>query len=524
MEVNLANDGSPSGTWQGRAQITQPLASGPNGVIGVDVSDLEGRHRIRVVIDGASNSPLTLGTLQLDRTAPVASSISLTPEGGVVVADWIQSDALSGTDPAAPVVVEVNASPAGDAAGVWVPFAEQPAPGDGRKTARTSLASLPDGRHLVRARTRDRAGNVAIPTLGTVTSDATPPVVTQVRVVRAPGAVDPVAELALAAGDGGGTGLAGGPTAGPAGRPDIDWTTPGAPTADRVLVRLPGPGVHLVTVRAVDRVGNRGESAPIAIRVPTVAEAADARVGRPPDVSASGGRPSADVLWAYAAVRRFHARRGVPLRARLRVAPTDRAWRALLGTAAAGRYRGYATLRGDVLLGPAATRGLTTLSRARRGTAPAPSRADLDRATTGLAVLLHETIHATGPAARKDVTGTRSGAALEEGLAEAVTVDGLGAYARSLRLAPPLERRLRAAVRRYRPAYGAQVAWVRSLSARATGAAAGSARARDWRRRVADTWGADRWTRLAAATGTDEATLRAQATARAGAQEAAEGT
>ena len=52
------------------------------------------------------------------------------------------------------------------------------------------------------------------------------------------------------------------------------------------------------------------------------------------------------------------------------------------------------------------------------------------------------------------------------------------------------------------------------MSARATGAAATSARARSWRIAVADTWGADRWTRLAAATDRSEATLRRQAIAR----------
>ena len=56
-----------------------------------------------------------------------------------------------------------------------MPFAEQPSPGDGRKLARTSLAGLPDGTHLVRALSRDRAGNDAELALGLVKSDGTAP-------------------------------------------------------------------------------------------------------------------------------------------------------------------------------------------------------------------------------------------------------------------------------------------------------------------------------------------------------------
>ena len=147
----------------------------------------------------SSNSPLDLGVLQLDRTPPSLSSVLLTPEGGTVVADWIQSDALSGTDPAQPVVVEVNADPGGGAGGDWVPFAQQPEPGDGRKVARTSLAGLPDGRHLVRARTRDRAGNAAEPVLGTVLADHTPPVVTDVHVASQAAGPTGIAEIAYTA-------------------------------------------------------------------------------------------------------------------------------------------------------------------------------------------------------------------------------------------------------------------------------------------------------------------------------------
>src|SRR5215207_2800309 len=133
VQVNQAEDASSSGSWLTRATVAGPLTTGSNGVPAVDVSGLEGRHRVRVIVDGAENSPLDLGVLQLDRSPPTLSSVLLTPEGGTVIADWIQSDALSGTDPAQPVAVEVNADPGGGAGGEWVPFAQQPEAGDGRK-------------------------------------------------------------------------------------------------------------------------------------------------------------------------------------------------------------------------------------------------------------------------------------------------------------------------------------------------------------------------------------------------------
>jgi hypothetical protein len=151
----------------------------------------------------------------------------------------------------------------------------------------------------------------------------------------------------------------------------------------------------------------------------------------------------------------------------------------------------------------------------RVGVGETISRADVDRMAMALAVLLHETLHATGPSATDDVAGTRSGRAFEEGFTEAATIDLLRRFAASLDLPAGLRGRLAAAVRRYRSAYRAEVAWVRRLSATATGAAPMSRRARAWRVHVADTWGAGRWTRLAAATRRDEEALRASAPATA---------
>jgi hypothetical protein len=136
---------------------------------------------------------------------------------------------------------------------------------------------------------------------------------------------------------------------------------------------------------------------------------------------------------------------------------------------------------------------------------------DLDRMVFGLSVLLHETIHASGPTARDDFRDTPSGRSFEEGFTEAATVDLLPRLVRTLGLPPRLEAALLAAARRYRPIYAGPVAWARSLSARATGTLAGSPAAAAWRIGVADRWGPDRWDRLARAVGSGEAALRVEA-------------
>ncbi len=374
---------------------------------------------------------------------------------------------------------------------------------------------------MVRVRSRDRAGNAGDVVLGTVVSDHTAPRVTDVGLARAVTSPTALAEILFRGDDGTGVGVSAAMAkVGPVGGGDeTDWAMPGASGPGHVLVRLPGPGVFVVTVRLVDRVGNRGESAPVTIRVPTPAEAADAAVGAQPGVDTrAGADPGGLVRWTYAQVRRFHRERGVGLGARLRVARDAPTWRRLLGSAAAARYTGYSTLRGDILLGPAATRGLEIVGRAGRDGASlrGASRADLDRAVLGLAVLLHESVHESGPSSRDDVLGTRSGRTFEEGFAEDATGQLLRPLVAGLDLPAGVRARLLAAVGRYRPAYGAEVSWARRMSALATGSAAGSGRARAWRVRVADTWGADRWTRLAAATGRGVEALRLDASARRG--------
>ena len=515
IEVNSAPDGSTSGVWEARATLAGPFVDGSNGTPSVNVADLIGRHRVRVVIDGVTNSPFDLGTLQLDRTAPTASSISLTPQGGAVEADWLQSDDRAGTDPNAPVTVEVNDSPSGSADGSWVPFAEQPSPGDGRKLARTSLAGLPDGMHLVRARSRDRAGNVAELALGLVKSDGTAPAVSG-ALAGTPSATTRIAELTYTADDGTGVGIAGGrPKVALVGRSDdADLAVPGESAPGRVLVKLPAAGTFTVTVRVRDRVGNRGESAPVAIRVPAPSRSADALTAPLPVVSRGGAvTPGPNVMWAYRQARTFHARRGVRLKATLRVARTRAGWRSQLGGRAADRYVGYADLEGTILLGPAATAGLSSIHGAQ-GRARTLSRADADAAVMGLAVLLHETIHATGPTARTDSLTTRSGLAFEEGFTEAATADLLYVFVISLDLPPAVRSRLASAVLRRRHAYAPEVAFARRMSRLATKSPSTSVKARAWRIRVADTWGADRWKLLAAETRKRESVLRRQAAAR----------
>jgi hypothetical protein len=214
----------------------------------------------------------------------------------------------------------------------------------------------------------------------------------------------------------------------------------------------------------------------------------------------------------YKALQRFHARRGVRLDARLLAARSATEWATLLGADDAARYDGYATFAGEVLLGPATVRGLSDLWATRRalsGRRPAariPSRADLDRMVRALAVVLHESIHASGPTDENDFRTTAEGRAFEEGFAEAATVDLLPAFARSLGGPRRFNQALVKATRRYRPVYRDQVSWAQGMSQRVARGAIATA---IWRIGVADTWGDDRWERLSRAIGSSVAELRA---------------
>jgi hypothetical protein len=157
-----------------------------------------------------------------------------------------------------------------------------------------------------------------------------------------------------------------------------------------------------------------------------------------------------------------------------------------------------------------AAAGCRNARAVRASCPPAPSRTELHRIAVALAVLLHESLHATGPRDLVDFRDTPSGRAFEEGFTEAATMDLLPRFVRSLDLPADLQRAVLSAVGRYRPAYPRQVAWARELSIEATRSRASSAAPRAWRVGVTDRWGADRWHRLARATGRSEATLRGE--------------
>jgi hypothetical protein len=179
----------------------------------------------------------------------------------------------------------------------------------------------------------------------------------------------------------------------------------------------------------------------------------------------------------------------------------------MLGTPDAARFDAYTTFGGVVAIGPTATRALDSLRDQHRCVRNCRriSRADADRAVSALAVVLHESLHASGPLAIDDYRNTASGRAFEEGFAEAATIDLLPDLVAELKLTPRVRRMIRPAIARYRSHYPEQMEWAGSFS-RALNPTPAAARA--WRLQVADTWGIDRWTRLASATGRTENNLR----------------
>ena len=483
-----------TGAWATRAVRHGPLYDGTTGVVDVPVGDLEGEFDVQLAIDGVAPTPL--GRLRFDRSPPAALQVQLPPSNGVVRAAWLQRDAGSGTDPDAPTVAEINAAPDGGVAGAWRAFDQQPERGDGPRVALTGADDLADGRHVVRVRSRDRLGHEGAAQLGALVLDRQAPAIDAPREgERADprsvtiGLIAPVADRGLA-------GLAR-VTVAPAGSDDaVDWWGGFPASAGGALtLTVPGPGDHTLVVRAWDAAGNRSESAPVTVRVLSEAEYAAAHPPRavvptPNEPGPRAGRPAnAAVRAAWSSAVRFHHRRAGPRPAGTpRIVASPAAWRALLGPERAARLGGYATVDGRVFLGPTATAGLGSLRRARaarRATRP-PSRADLDRMVAGLAVVLHESLHVSGAAADPTDLRTEPGRALEEALTEAATVDLLGRYVASLPVSRPLKARLRAAVRRYRPAYRPQVVWLRRVSARATGRSATAPVTAAWRVGAAD--------------------------------------
>jgi hypothetical protein len=516
VQINTAADGSLSGTWEDRHTIAGPLADGSNGVLQLPVADIEGRHLVRVVVAGAAGSPLILGELRLDRSPPRATGITITPgDTSSGVAFTLDDNGMAGIDQAAAAAVEYLVD------GMWTPAAIQPSPGPGTKLAVVTTDALAEGAYPLRVVARDAIGNTGPRDLGTIHVDRTAPVITQARVTRFPTATDFTADVSYAAADvvpGSGLDPATPARAIDAASGAVVGTADNLPGTQTLSVRFAGPGTHTLLIEVTDRGGRIGRSQPLPIAVPAaqtpLADTSPSQLppGRvdPIELRNAGRAPTQGARWAYVAARRLHAQRGIDLTANLATTRTAAEWTTLLGTPAAAELDGYTSFAGIVALAPAPTRHLDALNRRRLCTraCPRPSRADVDRMTSALAVLLHETLHASGAGAEADYRDSASGRAFEEAFTEAATVDLLPAFVRSLKVPVTLRRDLLAGARRYRPHYPEQLGWANGLSARATNAPASSAQARAWRITVADTWGADRWTLLAAATGQSEDALR----------------
>ncbi len=516
VEVNAATDGSGAGEWRIRETLDGPLDDGAN-VARFSIADLEGRHLVRVRVEGAEGSPLTLGELRLDRTGPTVSNVVVTgdpAEARTTVTFRLDDDGLSGVQADAPVNVEYETSTG------WVAAQTQPEPGAGNKLAVIATGPLSEGSYPVRVTARDVVGNIATRSAGTVFVDRRAPVVSDVRITSQPTDRDATVELAYTVSDPQpGSGIAGGAAIQlivVETRAKIGDAMAG-PGEQRISGVLPREGTYQLVVTAGDVSGNIGTSAPVSVVVPAPPPPAVMPPG--PVLSpitqlrlSAAGIPSIGPRWALSAARRLHSTRGTTVTARLATARTPAAWAALLGTPDAARFDGYASFDGVVAIGPAATLALEKLREQHRCIARCKrmSRADQDRAVSALAVVLHESLHASGPAATSDYVETASGRAFEESFSEAATVDLLPEFVAILKLSPRVQKMIRPAVRRYRPHYPDQLTWAQDLS---TAVTTNPAAARRWRLEVADTWGADRWTRLAAATGRSEADLRASAPA-----------
>src|SRR5581483_8121123 len=112
--------------WVTRLVVTSPLLNGTMWAW-LPVDGLDGTHEVRVGLAGAAGSPLSIGTVRLDRTAPLVRDAVVEPaagEAGVVAVRWTQADDHSGSVVA---VVEVNEGVGPDLRS-WVPFRTQPQP------------------------------------------------------------------------------------------------------------------------------------------------------------------------------------------------------------------------------------------------------------------------------------------------------------------------------------------------------------------------------------------------------------
>ncbi|MEW6581780.1 MAG: hypothetical protein AB1416_03375 [Actinomycetota bacterium] len=298
VEVNAAADGTATGAWLTVHADPQPFTSGARSAT-FPTAQLEGRHFTRVAVRDMSGlvATLPLGTLQVDRTAPTvtAGAARHAPAGSTLA--WTEEDAASGVDPDRPAAVEVNSSPAGDAAGAWIPAATPGAGGAGGERSVTVPASLVSpGVHLVRVRSADRAGNETVAGIGVAYSDQTPPTVTDVRVVEAPTAASQSVEVTFRAVDAApGAGIAAGAAAlltDPSGAA-VYWEGSLDEGAEhRVRAHLPGPRDYRLVVRVTDAAGNTGAGAPVDVSSPAPAPGTvtTAAAGTAPSGAASPAR------------------------------------------------------------------------------------------------------------------------------------------------------------------------------------------------------------------------------------------
>jgi hypothetical protein len=275
VEVNTDPNGTGAGAWLARHAEPVPARDGAR-LVEVPVGDLEGRHLVRVTARGEGGilASLPLGTLLRDATPPRVTRVSAahTPSGTTF--RWFEEDGVSGLDAARPHALEVNWSPAGDGAGAWLPVPGWSPSADAEQVAHVPGAGLPEGAHLVRASTADRAGNAATTVLGLAYSDHAAPTVENVRVVAPPTAASQAVEIAYRVAD---------PAPGSGVPPDAatsltdemgvarHWEGTRGAGEQRIRAYLPGPRTYRLVVRVTDRAGNVGVSAPLVVASPAPA-------------------------------------------------------------------------------------------------------------------------------------------------------------------------------------------------------------------------------------------------------------
>jgi len=513
VEINAAADGTTSGAWI-TYDTVQPVTDGAVARV-IDVSALEGRHLVRVRAHGLpSPLSLTFGPLLLDRTAPRVTDPSIVAvDDRADVGFTVDDEGRSGVDPDVPTLVEYQS------ASGWHPADRQPTPDSGRKTASITTAGLADGTYPVRVTATDHAGNSGRTEVGSIVVDRTPPVIGTPTVTAVPTIESPLVGIAFSAGDDG-SGLD------PVTPPVAINVDTGAvmaraePGASSVTVPLPGPGTYRIAVRVTDRAGRVSTSPPITVVDPRPAVDAPKPQAPPvvveevrlvPQVQVRRAAPlTSGERWAWNEIQRFHRTRAIPLRASLITARTPAQWVRTVGGPTATATSAYTTFTGIVAVGPAASRGLNQLATLRRCRTCRITNARARLIVDSLAVTLHESLHATGARAPAD-QATPEGRAFEEAFTEAATFDLLPRLIRSMAVPPRVRAALLRQVPRVRPRYPRGLAWARGLSTTATGRPYPSAPAVRWRIAVADTWGPDRWSRLATSTRRHVDDLRASA-------------